>query len=109
MNRATNSQGKWKFRENKVKVIVRIWSFATSAAYSSNSIVSMSTWIKRTYTRFISYTIDIQITTLLTISLGLDTKFTFETSILFPGLLSLTFNTSLAVSWSGASSLDLFL
>ena len=36
-------------------------------------------------------------------------KFTFKTSISFPRLLSLTFKTSSAVSWSGASSQDLFL
>ena len=102
MNRATYSQDRWKFSEDKanVKVIVRIWSFATSAAYSSNSIVSMSAWMKGTYSCFISYNIDTQIRTLLTSSLGLDTKFAFETSILFPGLLSLTFNILLAVSWS---------
>ena len=45
MNRATYLQGGRKFSEDKanVKVIVRIWSLATSAAYSSNSIVNMST------------------------------------------------------------------
>ena len=38
----------WEFSEDKanVKVMVRIWSLATSAAYSSSSIVSMSTWIR---------------------------------------------------------------
>ena len=47
MNRATYLLGRWKFSEDKanVKVIVRIWSLATGAAYSSNSIVSISTWI----------------------------------------------------------------
>ena len=45
MNRATYLQGRWKFREEaNVKVLVRIWSFATSAAYNSSSIVSMSAW-----------------------------------------------------------------
>ena len=46
MNRATYLQGRWKFREEKanVKVLVRIWSIAISAAYNSNSIVSMSAW-----------------------------------------------------------------
>ena len=81
---------------------------AASATYSSNSIVSMSTFWE-TYTRFISYIIDTQITTLLTSSLGLDTKFTFETSISLRGLFPLTFDTSLAVSRSEASSQDLFL
>ena len=35
MNRATYLLGRWKFSEDKanVKVIVRIWSLATSAAY----------------------------------------------------------------------------
>ena len=96
----TYLQARLKFSEDKanVKVLVRIWSLATSAAYSSRSIVSMSPWISETYTCFISYNIDIQITTLLTSSLALDTEFTFETSISFRGLLLLTFNTSLAVS-----------
>ena len=60
MNRATYLQGKWKFSEDKanVKVMVRIWSLATNAAYSSNSRVSMSTWIRGTYTCFISDNID---------------------------------------------------
>ena len=111
MNRATYLQGRWKFSEDKVnvKIIVRIWSLATTAAYNSNSIVSTSTSVRGTYTCFISYNSDTQTLTLLTSLLGLDTKFTFETSISFPGLLSLTFNTSLAVSWSGASLQDLFL
>ena len=110
MSRATYLHGRWKFSEDKanVKVLVRIWSLATSAAYSSNSIVSASTWIRGTCTYFINYNIDTQITTLLTSSLGLDTKFTFKTSISFPGLLSLTLHTLLAVSWSGASSQDIF-
>ena len=101
MNRATYLQGTWKFSKDKanIKVLVRIWSLATSAANSSNSIVSMSTWTSGTYTCFNSnYNIGTQITTLLISSLGLDTKFTYETSISFPALLSLTFNTSLAVS-----------
>ena len=74
MNRATYLQGRKKLSEDKanVKVLVRIWSLATSAAYSSNSIVSISTWIRGTYPCFINYNIDIPITTLLTSSLGLD-------------------------------------
>ena len=73
MNRDTYLQGRWKFREDEdnVKAVGRIWSLATSDAYSSRSIVSMSTWIRGTYTCFISYNIDTQITTLLTSSLGL--------------------------------------
>ena len=58
MNRATHLQGRWKFSEDKVledKIIVRIWSLSAGAAYSSNSIVSTSTWIRGTYTCFISY------------------------------------------------------
>ena len=46
-------QGRWKFGEDKanVKVIARIWSLSARAAYSSNSIVRISTWIqRRTYT-----------------------------------------------------------
>ena len=80
MNRTTYLQGKWKFREDKanVKVIVRIWSLATNAAYSCNSIVSMSTWIRGIYSCFISYNVDTQITNLLTSSLGLDAKFTMK-------------------------------
>ena len=42
MNRATFLQARWKFRENQVKVVVRICSLSASAAYSSNSIVSIS-------------------------------------------------------------------
>ena len=69
---------------------MRIWSLATSAAYSRNSIVSISTWSRElTLSCFIRYNIDIQIATLLTSSLGLDTKFIYEISISFPGPLSL--------------------
>ena len=59
MNRATYLLGRWKFSEDKVKVkvIVRIWSVATSAAYSSNSIVSMSAWIIGELTVALSATI----------------------------------------------------
>ena len=80
MTGATYLQGRWKLSEDKanVKVIVRIWSLTTNAAYSSNSMVSMSTWIRGTYTCFINYNIDTQITTLLTSSLALDTKFTMS-------------------------------
>ena len=39
-------QGRWKFSEDKVKVIERIWSLSASAAYSGNSIVSIRTWIR---------------------------------------------------------------
>ena len=53
MNRATHLQGRWKFSEDKI--IVRIWSLSAGAAYSSNSIVSIGTWIRGTYTCFISY------------------------------------------------------
>ena len=75
MNCATCLQGRWKFSENKanVKVIVRVWSLAISAADSNNSIVRVNTWIGGTYTCFISYNIDTQITTLLASSFGLDT------------------------------------
>ena len=50
MSRATYLQGRWKFSEDKanVKVLVRIWILATSAACSSNSIVSISAWIRGT-------------------------------------------------------------
>ena len=45
MNRATYLLSRWKFSEDKtnVKVIARFWNLAISAAYSSYSIVSMST------------------------------------------------------------------
>ena len=46
INLATYLQGRSKFSEDKVKVIVRIWSLSASAAYSNNSIVSISTWIR---------------------------------------------------------------
>ena len=81
MNRATYLQDRWKFSEGKanVKIIVRIWSLATSAACSSNSIVSsMSTGIRGAYTCFISDNSDTQITNSLTSSLGLDAKFTMK-------------------------------
>ena len=68
----------------------------------------MSTRIRGTYTCIISYNMDTQITTLLTSSLRLNTKFTFETLISLPGLPSLTFNALLAISWLGESSQDLF-
>ena len=112
MNHPIYLQGRWRFNEDKanVKVIVRIWSLATNAACTSNSIVSMSTWRRGTYTCFISCNIDIQITTLLTLSLGLDTKLTLKLQY---HSLNYTFadiyHFIIAVSWSGAPLQDLFL
>ena len=57
MNRVKYLQGRWKFSEDKVNVIARAWSPAASAAYSSNSFASISTWIRETSICFISYTI----------------------------------------------------
>ena len=51
MNRATYLQGRWKLSEDEanVKDLERITSLATSAACSSSSIVSMSTWIRAVF------------------------------------------------------------
>ena len=78
MNRATYLH--YKVDGNSVRTRSNsqcgFWSVSASAAYSSNSIVSISTWIRGNLR-------------LLTSSLALVTKFTFETSVSFPGLLSL--------------------